>query len=58
MTGTYNDIISRAGSGSDPLVPEPVSTAVIQELPRASAALSLFQSVPLSTKTERLRTAY
>lgn len=54
MAGTYNESIARATSGSDALVPEPVSTQVIQELPRASAALSLLTNVPLSTKTERL----
>lgn len=51
---TYNDIISRAGSGSDPLVPEPVSTQIIQEMPAQSAILSRARTVPLASKTMRM----
>lgn len=50
----YNDIIQRAISGSDPLVPEPMSTQVIEELPKKSAALSLMAKTALSAKTERM----
>jgi len=51
---TYNSLISRAGSGSDALVPEPLSNQIFQELPKASAALSLMTHMPLSSKTQRL----
>lgn len=54
MAGVYNQSISRAASGSDPLVPEPVSNMIIQELPKASAALSLMNKTVLGTKTMRL----
>jgi HK97 family phage major capsid protein len=54
MTGVYNDMISRASSGSDALVPEPLSNEIFQELPRASAALSLMRHMPLSSKTQRV----
>lgn len=54
MAGVYNQSISRAASGSDPLIPEPVSNMIIQELPRASAALSLMNKTVLGTKTMRL----
>jgi HK97 family phage major capsid protein len=54
MTGTYNELISRSATGSDPLVPEPLSADVWQEAPKMSAALSLMRTVPLSAKTERL----
>jgi len=49
----YDQIISRAGSGSDPLVPEPVSAQIIQELPTQSAILSRSRQVQLSSKTQR-----
>ncbi|GAA0632205.1 phage major capsid protein [Kutzneria viridogrisea] len=48
-TGTYG-----GGSGSDPLVPEPVSAQIIQELPTQSVLLQRAKSVPMSTKTNRL----
>jgi HK97 family phage major capsid protein len=52
---TYNSIISRASAGtSDALVPEPLSAEIIQELPKASAALSLMRKTQLSSKTQRL----
>jgi HK97 family phage major capsid protein len=50
----YNSLITRAGSGSDALVPEPLSNQIFQELPKASAALSLMTHMPLSAKTQRL----
>jgi HK97 family phage major capsid protein len=51
---TYNTHISRTTTGSDPLVPEPLATAIIQEAPKASAALSLMNKTVLSSKTQRL----
>jgi HK97 family phage major capsid protein len=54
MTGVYNTMVGRAATGSDPLVPEPVSTMIIQELPKASAALSLMNKTVLGSKTMRL----
>jgi HK97 family phage major capsid protein len=54
MAGAYNNIISRATTGSDPLVPEEVSSQVIQELPKASAALSLMAKTILGSKTYRM----
>lgn len=50
----YNDIISRTTSGSDPLIPEPVSADIIQMLPTQSALLQRARSVPMSTKTYRM----
>ena len=47
------EIITRAGSGSDPLVPEPVSAEIIKELPAQSAALNLARRVTMSSKTNR-----
>lgn len=49
---TYNSLISRDAS-NDPLVPEPVSKEIIQELPTQSAVLQLARQVPMSTKTQR-----
>ena len=54
MTGVYNTMVGRAATGSDPLVPEPVSAMIIQELPKASAALSLMNKTVLGSKTMRL----
>jgi HK97 family phage major capsid protein len=54
MAGVYGDIISRASSGSDALVPEPLSNEIFQEAPRKSAALSLMTHMPLSSKTQRV----
>lgn len=51
---TYSDSITRAGSGSDPLVPEPVSNQIIQELPKQCAILQRARHVPMSAKTQRL----
>jgi HK97 family phage major capsid protein len=49
---TYNSLISRDAS-NDPLVPEPVSSQIIQEMPAASALLQRAAQVPMSTKTQR-----
>jgi HK97 family phage major capsid protein len=54
MTGTYDEVIARASSGPDAFIPEPLSTAIIEDAPRASAALSLMNRTILSTKTQRL----
>lgn len=51
---TYNTHIGRTTSGSDPLVPEPLATAIIQEAPKASAALRLMNKTVLSSKTQRM----
>lgn len=49
---TYNSLISRDAS-NDPLVPEPVSAEIIQEMPSQSAILQLARPIPLSSKTQR-----
>ncbi|WP_405747839.1 phage major capsid protein [Streptomyces canus] len=49
---TYNSLISRDAS-NDPLVPEPVSAEIIQELPAQSALLQRAKRVPMSSKTQR-----
>ena len=54
MAGIYNTHVGRTTTGSDPLVPEPLATAIIQEAPKASAALSLMNRTVLSSKTQRL----
>ena len=51
---TYGTHVARTTSGSDPLVPEPLATAIIQEAPKASAALSLMNKTTLSSKTQRM----
>lgn len=51
---TYNTHVARTTTGSDPLVPEPLATAIIQEAPKASAALSLMNRTTLSSKTQRM----
>jgi len=51
---TYNTHVSRTTTGSDPLVPEPLAADIIQEAPKASAALSLMKKTTLSAKTQRL----
>ncbi|MFD7705709.1 phage major capsid protein [Streptomyces sp. NPDC059786] len=50
---TYNSLISRDAS-NDPLVPEPVSATIIQELPTQSVLLQRARQVPMSTKTSRM----
>ena len=54
MAGIYNQAVVRTPGGTDPLVPEPMSAAIVQEMPKYSAALSMLRSVPLSAKTWRL----
>ncbi len=54
MTNVYNTSISRTSGQADALVPEPLSTSIIEELPRKSAALSLMQRTTLSSKTQRI----
>src|SRR5262245_19229436 len=49
----YNSAIARA-SGSDALVPEPLSQEIFQELPKASVALQMMAHMPLSAKTMRM----
>lgn len=51
---TYNSVVARASSGSDPLVPEPVSAQIIQEMTTQSVMLQRAKKVQLSAKTERL----
>jgi HK97 family phage major capsid protein len=50
----YNTGVARTSGAPDPLVPQPLSDAIIQEAPKASAALSIMASTPLSSKTQRL----
>lgn len=60
MAGVFGEGIARVGPGydvsgtGDALVPEPLATSIIQELPKQSAALSLCKKTVLSTKTERM----
>ena len=49
---TYNSLVSRDAS-NDPLVPEPVSAQIIEEMPAQSALLQRAAQVPMSTKTQR-----
>jgi HK97 family phage major capsid protein len=56
---TYNQGIFRGGTygggtGPDPLIPEPVSNQIIQELPKQSALLQRARAVDMGTKTQRL----
>jgi len=51
---TYGTHVGRTTTGSDPLVPEPLATAIIQEAPKQSAALSLMNKTVLSSKTQRM----
>jgi HK97 family phage major capsid protein len=48
----YDNLISRTDASA--LIPEPVARDIIQGLPRASAALSTFRQVRMSTKTNTL----
>jgi HK97 family phage major capsid protein len=50
---TYDQLISR-DAGTDPLVPEPVSAQIIEEMPSQSALLQRARRVVLSSKTERM----
>lgn len=54
MSAVYDAAISRASSGSDPLVPEPVAAEIIQDITRASAVLSNARILSMGTKTFRL----
>lgn len=49
---TYNALISR-DAVDDPLVPTPVSSQIIQEMPTQSAILQRSRRVQLATKTQR-----
>ena len=49
---TYNSIISRDNS-ADPLIPEPVSAQILQEMPTSSFLLQHAGQVRMSTKTQR-----
>ena len=49
---TYNQMISRDAT-DDPLVPTPVSSQIIQEMPTQSAILQRSRRVQLATKTQR-----
>ncbi len=49
---TYDSLIARAGS-DDPLVPEPVSAQIIQEMPTSSFLLQHAGQVRMSTKSQR-----
>jgi HK97 family phage major capsid protein len=52
---TYNTGINRATPPTtDPLVPEPLSEDIIQQLPDQSAVLQMARTVPMSTRTQRL----
>lgn len=50
----YTDMITRDSSGTDALVPQPVSTAIIEDLPRQCAVLQRARKIPMSAKTQRL----
>jgi HK97 family phage major capsid protein len=50
----YNTHVGRTTTGSDPLVPEPLATSIIEEAPKASAALRLMNRTTLSSKTQRM----
>ncbi|HEX5119846.1 MAG TPA: phage major capsid protein [Pseudonocardiaceae bacterium] len=50
----YTDSITRASSGSDPLVPEPVSTQIIEDLPKQCAVLQRARKIQMSAKTQRM----
>lgn len=51
---TYNEGIFRSSGTPDPLVPQPLAADIIQEAPKASAALSLMNRTTLSSKTQRM----
>jgi HK97 family phage major capsid protein len=54
MAGSYSGIIARTSGQADALVPEPLATSIIEELPKQSAALALMQRTMLSSKTQRI----
>lgn len=49
----YNQIIDR--SGADALIPVQEAKEIIKDLPKKSAALSMFKQTPMSSKTTRQR---
>lgn len=53
---TYNHAIGRTSydAGGDPLVPDPISAEVIQDLPRASAMLQRAKHVQMGVNTQRM----
>jgi HK97 family phage major capsid protein len=53
---TYNHAIARTSydAGADPLVPDPISAQIIQDLPRASAMLQRARIVPMGVNTQRM----
>lgn len=54
---TYNTGVTRTqapGSGSDPLVPEPLAQEIIQYLPNESVILNMCKPVHMSTTTTRI----
>lgn len=53
---TYNTGIARTSytAGADPLVPDPISAEVIQDLPRASAMLQRAKRVQMGSNTQRM----
>jgi len=51
---TYNQGVFRSSGTPDPLVPQPLAADIIQEAPKASAALSLMNRTTLSSKTQRM----
>lgn len=53
---TYSQAIARTSysAGGDPLVPDPISAEVIQDLPRASAMLQRARKVQMGVNTQRL----
>lgn len=52
VTVAYTNLISR--TDADALIPEPVASEIIKGLPQASAALSSFRRVTMSSKTAKL----
>jgi len=54
MAGVYNEGIFRSSGTPDPLVPQPLAATIIQEAPKASAALTLMNRTTLSSKTQRM----
>lgn len=53
---TYSQAIARTSysAGADPLVPDPISAEVIQELPAASAMLQRAKRVQMGVNTQRM----
>ena len=49
---SFNDVIARTEANA--LIPQPLANEIIKELPQMSAALSLFRSVSMGTKTLRM----